>query len=130
MTSQPLGPSISCVDITSFVRGHHAYQETWLPHVQEVLLLEREPLNSVDNYAVTIVKSGTVVGHVPQKCSALFFHFLIRSQNSGVTEATGTEVNRGTGYGLEIPCIYRLYGKRAYIERLKTAVEEIERLRK
>ena len=65
MTSQPLGPSISCVDITTFICGYHAYQETWLPHVGEVLLLEREPLNSVDNYAVAIVKSGTVVGHVP-----------------------------------------------------------------
>ena len=71
----------------------------------EVLLLEREPLNSVDNYAVAIVKSGTVVGHVPRNYSALFFHFLTRSQNKGVTEVTGTKVNRGAGYGLEIPCV-------------------------
>ena len=55
------------------------------------------------------------------------FHFLTRSQNKGVTEVTGTKVNRGAGYGLEIPCVYRLYGTRAYIERIKTAVEEIER---
>ena len=40
MTSQPLGPSISCVDITSFICGYHAHQETWLPHVGEVLLYE------------------------------------------------------------------------------------------
>ena len=130
MTSQPLGPSISCVDITSFIHGYHTYQETWLPHVGEVLLLEREPLNSVDNYAVAIIKSGTIVGRVPRKYSALFFHFLTRNQNSDVAEVTGMKVNRGAGYGLEIPCIYRLYGKRAYIECLKTAVEEIERLGK
>ena len=129
MTSQPLGPSISSVDITSFIRGYHAYQETWLPRVGEVLVLEREPLNSVDKYAVAIVKDGTVVGHVPRNFSALFFHFLTRSQNKGVTEVTGTKVNRGAGYGLEIPCVYRLYGTRAYIERLNTAVEEIERRR-
>ena len=30
--------------------------------VGEVLVLEREPLNPVDGYAVAIVRSGTVVG--------------------------------------------------------------------
>ena len=54
---------------------------------------------------------------------------LTRSQNKGVMEVTGTKVNRGAGYGLEIPCVYRLYGTRAYIECLKTAVEQIERQR-
>ena len=127
MTSQPLGSSIACLDIVSFIRGYHAYQGTWLPSVGEVLELEKEPLNSVDRYAVAVTKNGTVVGHVPRNFSALFFHFLTRSQNKGVAKVTGTEVNRGAGYGLEIPCFYRFYGSRPYIERLKTAVEEIEK---
>ena len=117
------------MDITSFIRGYHAYHGTWLPRVGEVLVLEREPLNSVDNYAVAIVKSGTVVGYVPRNFSTLFFHFPTRSQNKGVTEVTRMNVNRGTGYGLEIPCVYRFYGTRAYIDRLRTAMEEIERRR-
>ena len=128
MTSQPLGSSsIACLDIPSFIRGYHAYQGTWLPSVGEVLELETEPLNSVDRYAVAVNKNGTVVGHVPRNFSALFFHFLTRSQNKGVAEVTGAKVNRGAGYGLEIPCLYRFYGSRLYIERLKEAVEDIEK---
>ena len=128
MTSQPLGANIACLDIASFIRGYHAYQGTWLPFVGEVLELEKEPFNSVDRYAVAVTKNGTVVGHVPRNFSALF-HFLTRSQNKGVAEVTGTKGNRGDGNGLEIPCFYCFYGSRAYIERLKTAMEEIERQR-
>ena len=126
MTSQTLGPNTSCVNVTSFIRGYHAYQENWLPRVGESLVLERESLNPVDSYAVTIVRSGTVVGHVPRNLSALFFHFLTRNGNKGVTEVTGMKVNRGAGYGLEIPCVYRMYGPNAYIQRLETAVEDIQ----
>ena len=75
----------------------------------EILVLETEPLNPVDGYAVTIVRSGTVVGHVPRNLSALFFHFLTRNGNKGVTEVT----------------VYRLYGPNAYIQRLERAVEDI-----
>ena len=57
------------------------------------------------------------------------FHFLTRSQKQGRGGSHGTKVNRGTGHGLEVPCVYRLYRTLAYIERLKTAVEEIERRR-
>ena len=89
------------------------------------MVLETEPLNPVDGYAVTIVRSGTVVGHVPLNLSALFFHFLTRNGNKGVTEVTGMKVNRGAGYGLEIPCVYCLYGPNAYIQRLERAVEDI-----
>ena len=31
-------------------------------------------------------------------------------------------MNRGAGYGMEVPCIYRLYGRRRYIDRAKEAM--------
>ena len=34
-------------------------------------------------------------------------------------EITGEKMNRGTGLGVEAPCVYRLYGPIAYIERTK-----------
>ena len=43
----------------------------------------------------------------------------MRDVNKAFAEVTGAGVNRGAGYGLEIPCIYRLYGPPAYIERMK-----------
>ena len=40
-------------------------------------------------------------------------------------EVTGAKVNRGAGYGLEIPCIYRLYGPSIYINRMKELVDTL-----
>ena len=61
MASQP-GPSTSTtatssVEIDSFVRGVHAYKDIWEPREGEVL---------VDKFAVAVMKSGAVVGHVPK----------------------------------------------------------------
>ena len=36
----------------------------------------------------------------------------------------GERVNRGAGYGLEVPCVYRLYGPRVYID-MKELVESL-----
>ena len=34
-------------------------------------------------------------------------------------EVTGEKVNRRAGYGLKIPCVYCLYGPKAYVDRMK-----------
>ncbi len=44
--------------------------------------------------------------------------------NKAFAEVTGEKVNRG-GYGLEVPCIYRLYGPKVYIARMKEMVEPL-----
>ena len=71
------------------------------------------------------MKSRLVVGHVPQNLSAPFSHFLSRTCNKAVVEVTGTKVSCGGGYGLEIPCIYRLYGPEAYLERVKKIIKDL-----
>ena len=53
------------------------------------------------------------------------FQFLRRDVNKAFAEVTGQKVNRGAGYGLEIPCTYRLYGPPAYINRMKEPVESL-----
>lgn len=119
MASQPPSDSVS-VEIESFVRGYHSYMDVWEPRVGEVLALEREPHNVVDQLAVSVVRSGQIVGHVPFNLAPVFSHFLKRSFNKGTAEITGEKVNRGGGYGLEVPCIYRLYGPKTDVERAKT----------
>ena len=37
----------------------------------------------------------------------------------------GEKVNRGAGYGLEIPCVYRLYGPKVYIDRMKQLTDSL-----
>ena len=43
--------------------------------------------------------------------------FLSRSTNSRVAEVTGSKVNRGGGFGLEIPCKYTFHGPKNYIDK-------------
>ena len=45
--------------------------------------------------------------------------FFSRSTNSRVSKVTGSNVNRGRGYGLEIPCKYTFHGPKNYIDKLK-----------
>ena len=45
--------------------------------------------------------------------------FLRRDINKAFAQVTGDYVNTGTGYGLELPCIYRFYGPESYIRKLQ-----------
>ena len=64
------------VEIDSYVRGYHAYQDIWTPFRGEVLQLKWEPDNSVDQNAVAVVKiDGSVVGRVPYNSAPTFLNF-------------------------------------------------------
>ncbi len=78
----------------------------------EVLLLKREPDNVRDNCAVAVLKEGQVVGHIPYNISATAYY------NKAFVEVTGDRVNRGGGYGVEVPCCYRFYGPELYVKRM------------
>ena len=121
MASQPIASTeIDNFSFDSFIRGYHAYMERWDPWVGEVLPLEREPTNPEDKCAVAVKKCGKIVGfNLAPVASA----FLKRASNKGLVEVTGNRVNRGAGYGLEIPC--QFYGSTLYIERLKTIVHKL-----
>ena len=87
----------------------------------EVLILKREPDNSRDFSC-----SSSLEGRA--RCRSYSLHtnlaptgelFLRREVNMGFVEVNGARVNRGAGYGLEIPCKYRLYGPKVYCDKLK-----------
>ena len=41
-------------------------------------------------------------------------------------EVTAEKVNRGAGYGLEIPFVYRLYGPKIYIDKMRELVKSLK----
>ena len=104
-----------------YIRGYHAHSDIWSPVVGEILLLKREPDNLVDASAVAVWKEDKIVGHVPYNIASVISQFLRRDCNKGFVQVTGNKVNRGAGYGLEVPCTtpctctYRLYGPRPFI---------------
>ena len=119
MASQAPVTGNSVTEVQSFVRGLHAYLELWEPVVGDILTLRREPTNDKDRLAVAVVKNDAAVGHMPYTLAPLISYFLMRAVNKGVVEITGERVNHGAGMGLEVPCIYRLYGPKTYIDKLE-----------
>ena len=66
MTSQLISSStVEVLEIDSYVRGYHAYQDVWSPVIGESLLVKRESTNSKDANAVVVHRDNLIVGHVP-----------------------------------------------------------------
>ena len=125
--------SQSVVRVNSLVRGYHEYVDIWQPEISSEHSLRREPGNEVDKNAVAVVQetqSGNttracfqaeplnthpneiavgmeVVGHVPKLTAQWVTMFLKRASKSGTAVITGKRINRGAGYGLELPCEFK-----------------------
>ena len=95
-------------DVEAVVCGYHRYNDIWDAALGEELECEREVGNQHDIYAVTVLKAGLVVGHVPRKISSVCSVFLRRG---GVIHCIVTGARRYSADlvqgGLEIPCILR-----------------------
>ena len=127
MASQVVGASLELLEVRSYVRGYHEYMGVWNPIQGQTLLLKQEPTNAKDKNAVTVLLEDQMVGHVPHNVALYFSQFLRRDFNKGFVEVTGPKINRGAGYGLEVPCVYRLYGPKIYVERLNELVDSLRR---
>ena len=119
------GEEMTSLTVSSYIRGYHAYMHAWEPFIGEVLPLQREPDNPEDRFAVAVQKSGEVVGHIPFNLAPTVSAFLRRSTTTGLVEVIGSKVNRGAGYGLEIPCKYNFFGPEVYLLKLKTLFDKM-----
>ena len=66
-----------------------------------------------------------MVSHVPFNLTPTISLFLKGDINKAFAEVIEAKVNRGSGYGLEIPCIYHLYGTKPYIDKMKELVDSL-----
>jgi len=66
-----------------------------------------------------------MVGHVRQNLAPWLFQFLRRDVNKAFAMIQWGRVNRGAGYGLEVLCIYCLYGPPAYINKMRELVNDL-----
>ncbi len=99
--------------------------DIWTPVEDEILRLIPEPTNSVDRNAVAVMKEGQIVGHVPFNLSTIISLFLRRYINKAFARVIGGKVNRGAGYGLEIPCVYQFYGPKLFIDKVREVIESL-----
>ena len=95
-------------EIEAMVRGYHKYKDIWDATVGEQLQCQRENGNIHDIYAVSVQKSGVVVGYVPRKISSICSLFLRRGGAIHCivtgTKRFSADLDQG---GLEVPCILR-----------------------
>lgn len=112
--------AVSQYQVDSCVRGYHQYQAIWTSAVGETLPCVREPTNTIDRYAVAVVRSGVVVGHLPKKISRVCSIFLRRE---GTIHCTVINTRRYSADlpqgGLEIPCTLHFEGKKKEVNSLE-----------
>lgn len=119
---------------TSCVRGFHVYESAWAPVYHEILHCSREEGNVHDPYAVKVMKSGRVVGHLPKKISATCSLFL---RKGGTISCQVTDERRKRSYdlvqgGLEIQCLLIFSSKKRDLldkvqKLLALSIEKVEK---
>ena len=98
----------------------------WTPVLGQTLLVKQELTK--DKNAVSGYLEDVVVGHVPHNIAPQFSKFLLQDVNKAFAEVTGQKINHGAGYGLEVPCVYRLYGPKVSIQRMNELVRLLRRV--
>ena len=64
------------VERAYYICGYHVYKEVWDSSVGEDLKCQRELSNTKDCYAVTVLRDGTIVSHLPKRISLLYSLFI------------------------------------------------------
>ena len=65
-----------------------------------------------------------VVGHIPKNMAPYVSKFLKRASNSASATVKGKRINRGAGYGLEIPCVYTFRGDQFSLTWLRNKIRK------
>ena len=79
--------------------------------------------------AVTIIAAdNSAVGHPSHNLAPTLLSFLARDFNKSSVETIGVKINCRAGYSLEVPYINHLYGIKACIKALMTAVSKLKEI--
>lgn len=117
------------IEVPSWIRGYHVYQDTWEIEIGEVLDLKHEPNNQHEKKAIAMIKDEEVVGPIPwalastKQGTRIICHFLTKKGSKAQVKVVGKAVNRGRGYRMEIPCIYKLTGQPKNVDLLNKLLD-------
>ena len=120
---RPLPSSMSIsFTVDSMIRGNHVYKDIWDSHLGEELTCRRERNNIHDPYAVAVLKSDVIVGHIPRAISAACYVFLGRAGSTISCKVTGprrysADLPQG---GLEIPCSIEFKGENSMVGKMQS----------
>ena len=108
------------------------YMNVWTAYIgEDSLFCIPETDNIVDPDAVAIQKDDMVntpiVGHVPLNYAPIFKRFLSLPNHHIRCRVTGKRVNRGGGFGLEVPVDYIFLGDKKAIKWLASRISSIDK---
>ena len=104
-------------------RGHHIYKEIWMLLINEILSCSQEHGNSEDYFAVSVIKDGDIVGHVPHEISHVVWYFI---EHDGIVDCQVTG-SREKGWKFlalkgQYPCYnYKTYALNKRVSMTSTA---------
>ena len=84
----------------------------------------QQPFSYQFNDSFISLSSYCLVKHVIRStnCSASEIDFIAKESSFLETKVTGKRINRGGGYGLEVPCKYRILGQEKAVDWIKRKV--------
>ena len=115
------------------MRGFHVFQTVWSPMIgEENLECRHKEKKEEDKFAIGVYQNcfqkETSVGHMPRNLSKFVYKFLKLPNSKLSYKVKGKRFNRGAGYGLEIPVIYKFPGHEKAIEWIKSKIQEFIKL--
>lgn len=116
-------PAMEIYEVESCIRGHHVFRTVWSPTVGERLNCTWETSNTEDPYAVAVMHSSAVIGHISRKISAVGALFLGKEGTIHCTIIGSWPFTTNLPHGgLEVPCILTFRGKSQDVARMKKLV--------
>ena len=109
------------IQFNSCVRGYHVYQDRWLLVRDVTLACQCEGGNVYDPFAVKVVKSGVIVGHVPRRVSSTCLLFL-RHGGAIICKISDPKKRYSRDLeqrGLEIPCVLLFQAKSELLDKVQ-----------
>ena len=95
----------------NYIRGYHAYMESWIPVIGQILLLRRDPTNVKDSHAVAVFVELSDMFHLtwhqdsPWFCRGKWTKALLLLLPVRKSMMRKSIVEDDTT-GLEVPCVY------------------------
>ena len=102
-------------------------ERVWMSHAGETLLLRAEHGNTVDLFAVAVVKGSNIVGHVVMDYSRVFWYFIQKRHSSIVCKISGSRcLSEVSGKGSEVPCQYVFTGQQKHVAKLISVFAKLQ----
>ena len=113
----------------SCVRGFHVYTSIWTPFIGETLSCSRETTNLHDPFAVKVLKTDKIVGHLPKRFSSTCSIFLRKGGMISCTVYGERRYSRDlTEGGLEIPCLLTFeINNKSLISKIKKMLDQCKK---